>query len=267
MIELVKHARVFAHGLSQRLAILHKKIRAALLYPQLVLTAAIIMSGFIAFFILPQLVTFFSAFEIELPLTTQVLLFIANAFKYHSLAIAATIIATVTTFHILIRLPFIKPAWQSFILTLPYIGQFLQQTQLAHFSRNLGVLLKSGVEVITAMEITAHTLSNVRYQNDVLELSTQLKKGVSIGETLAAGPYFEFPHLTAKMIAVGEKTGNLDESLFYLGDFYEQEIDATVQNLTTLLEPVMLLIIGLIVAFIALAIISPIYELTGSIRR
>lgn len=246
---------------------LKKKIQTAMLYPTLIFIAVTIMGGFISFFILPQLVDFFSAFDIELPLTTRILLFIANAFKNYGVLIAIGFVGTFISLKLLTKTKYIKPLWDTFLIKIPIFGTFVSSSNLAQITRNLGVLIKSGVPVAQSIDITAGTLSNLKFKNDLLRIGASLTKGRNISESIEKGNYHEFPPLVSKMIGVGEKTGKLDESLLYLGDFYEEEIDNFSKNLTTILEPLLLITIGLVVGFVALAIITPIYELTGSIRR
>jgi len=244
---------------------LRQKIKGAMLYPGIVFGAASIMGGFIAFFILPQLVGFFDAFQIELPFTTKILLFFANILKNHSLLFLLSIIGSILLFLSFIRIPAIVPIWHRFLLKIPLFGKLIAYDQLSRFSRNLGILLQSGVPVTTSIQVTANTLSNLKFKTDLMNVSQHLIKGKEIGSSLDQCP--EYPPLVSKMISVGEKTGRLDETLIYLSDFYEEEIDNISKNLTTILEPIMLITIGLIVGFVALAIISPIYELTSSIRQ
>lgn len=246
---------------------LRKKLKAAMLYPMIIVIAMIIMGTFISLFILPKLVDFFSAFEIELPPTTKFLLFISNTMKDYGLLIFGGIFALTVLARIITRFPSIRPRWHSFLLRLPLIGKLISYGQLSRFARNLGTLIKSGVPITRSLEITANTLSNLKFKNDLREVAKALTKGKNIGDTLVKNHYFEYPPLVSRMISIGEKTGNLDETLLYLGDFYDEEIDDFSQNLSTILEPILLIGIGLGVGFVALAIISPIYELTGSIRK
>lgn len=246
---------------------LRQKIQGAMMYPGIVLAATFVMGGFISLFVLPQLVGFFDAFEFELPLATKLLLIIATVMQKYGILIFSSFFALFTIGGILVRNPLVKPIWHSFLLKIPLIGQMLQYGQLARFSRNFGVLIQSGLPIQRSLEVTALTLSNVQFQSHVTEMSETLNKGTSINDILTKNKYSEFPDLVTKMIAVGEKTGKLDDTLVYLGDFYEEEIDSISKNLTTTLEPILLLGIGIVVAFVAFAIISPIYELTGSIRR
>ena len=243
---------------------LRQKIQGALLYPGLIFSATFIMGGFISFFILPQLVDFFTAFNVELPITTKILLFFANLMKNYGIFIFSGLILFGFAGYILIQKPKIKYLWQKFLLHFPLFGTMISYGLLARFSRNLGVILKSGISITTGLDVTANSLDNLVFKEAINLSEEAVKKGKPLGEIISKLPIF--PSLVSKMISVGEKTGKLDESLLYLADFYEEEIDNISKNLTTILEPILLIIIGLVVGFVALAIISPIYELTGSIK-
>lgn len=246
---------------------LKRKIQGALLYPGLVFFATIAMSGFISFFVLPSLVDFFSNLNVALPLPTRILLGFATIMRDFGVLIAVGLVSLVALVRVFIELPFIKPLWHSSLLKTPVIGTLITYGQLARFGRNLGILLRSGVPISRSLKVTTHTLSNIAFQTELEKILSNLESGKNIGTALEKAPENMFPPLVAKMITVGEKTGNLDETLMYLATFYEEEIDAQAKNFSTVLEPILLLGIGLMVGFVAIAIISPIYELTGSIRR
>jgi len=246
---------------------LHQKIKGALLYPELVFLSTIIMGGFISLFVLPKLVSFFDSFNVNLPTTTKILLWFANLMKNHGLSIISGLVLLVFAATFILNLSKVKPWWHKVMLKLPLFGNLIASGQLARFSRNLGTLIKSGVPITRSLDITADTLSNLKFKNDLKQISQILSKGKNIGEALEDKAFNEFPGIVSKMISVGEKTGKLEDTLLYLSAFYEDEIDNVSKNLTTTLEPILLLTIGLIVGFVALAIISPIYELTGSIRK
>jgi type IV pilus assembly protein PilC len=187
--------------------------------------------------------------------------------KNYGFVIFALLIVGIFLFTALIRNKYVKPYWHNLLLKMPIVGRLISYGQLARFSRNLGTLIKSGVPAPHGMEITANTLTNLRFRNDLLEITKLLTRGKNIGESMASRDFSEFPPLVSRMITVGEKTGKLDETLIYLGEFYEEEVDDVSRNLSTILEPVLLITIGLVVGFVALSIISPIYQLTGSIRN
>lgn len=245
---------------------LQQKIRGALLYPALVTAAAIIMSGFITFFVLPQLVDFFEALDVDLPITTKILLFIAHGAKDYGVAILLGAAALTFTVAQIIRTKVFKPHWHNFLLHLPLVGRIISYSQLAQFARNFGVLLQSGVPITTSLTVTEATLHNEVFKSQLQAVSKALATGKSIGSVLSSDTQTIFPPMAARIITVGEKTGKLDETLLYLADFFEDEIDSLSKNLSTVLEPILLLSIGLVVGFVALAIITPIYELTSSVR-
>jgi len=246
---------------------LKKKMQGALLYPGLVISATILMGGGITLFVLPKLVDFFASFEATLPLSTQILLWIALVAKQFGIVIAIGCIVLTIAMGIMLQIPKIKYIWHSVMIKIPIFGELLLDQELARFSRNYGILLKSGISSTKGLEITAKTVSNLRMQKDILMVADMLSAGNSIGATMMKEKFPEFPSMVTKMILVGEKTGKLENVLLYLGEYYEEEIENISKNLSTLLEPILLTVIGIIVGFMALAIISPIYELTGSINK
>lgn len=256
---------------------LRQKIKGAMMYPALVFIATAVMGGFISLYILPQLVDFFAAFETELPLPTKILLFFANLMKNYGIILAGSFLAFSFLGYLIIRSKHIKPVWHKLILKAPLFGNLLAYGQLARFSRNLGTLLKSGVPISRGLKTTSQTLNNLAYKNSLKIAQSEVSKGKPLATSLEMTKSYAdrhvflstelYPGIVTKMVAVGEKTGKLEETLLYLSEFYEDEIDEFSKNLTTILEPVLLITIGLVVGFVALAIISPIYELTGSIRR
>lgn len=263
---LEKNLEFLAKQMSKDYA-LRKKIQTAMLHPGLVLSTAVIMGGFISLFILPKLTNFFEAFEVELPLPTRILLLFAQIMKNYGFIIAGCLIGVSFLIYFLIKNSPLKFFWHRFVLKVPLFGELLAFGQLARFSRNLGTLIKSGVPITKSLETTAKTLTNLKFKIDLLLINQTLAKGRNIADAIEKGDFAEFPPLVTKMISVGERTGKLEETLLYLADFYEDEIDNISKNLTTILEPILLIGVGLVVAFVALAIITPIYELTGSIHR
>ncbi len=246
---------------------LKKKVRSALIYPGLVLSLALVVGSFISFFILPRLVDFFESFEIDLPFSTKVLLFMGTTMRDYGIVIFLGLAGVLILTRFAIQLPRVKPYWHAVILKIPVIGELVSYSQLAQFSRNLGTLLQSGTPIIKALEVTADTLSNIQFRRQLLSISSSLAKGKDVGRTMENIKFSKYPPLVSRMVAVGEKTGKLDETLLYLAVFYEDEVDDISKNLGSVIEPVLLIAIGLFVGFLALSIISPIYELTGSIRR
>lgn len=245
---------------------LRKKIQSALLYPAIVLIGALILGGMIAFFILPQLAQFFEALDVELPWSTQLLLWIANTLQKYGLIIGVALVLGGIGGYILLHSKPVVAHWDRFKLWIPVLGPMMANYQYAHLTRSWGVLLQSGLPMGQSFEILIKTIDNQRLIQDLHFLSEQISSGESLGVQMESNQVI-LPKLMAKMVQVGEESGKLDETLQYLGDFYENELDLMSKNVASLLEPLLLLGIGLFVGFITLAIITPIYDLTGSIGQ
>lgn len=205
--------------------------------------------------------------DIELPLTTRILMFIAETTKVYGIFIVIGFIGLIVIFKFLISLSSVKPLWHKFILSLPFFGKFLQHVQLSTFFRNLGIMLNSGLPITSALETQKNSTTNFVYRNYLNEICKDVNQGKSIYQSVVSRKMQYFPMLATKMIDVGEKSGKLNESLLYLGDYFEDEVSVASKDFATVLEPVILIIVGLIVAYLALAIISPIYQFTGSIKK
>ncbi len=245
---------------------LRKKIQAALLYPAIVIVSIIVVGIGMSLFVLPKLVDLFSSLDVKLPITTQILLFFANLMKNHGILIVLGFIISIFLFRIFISLSFVKPIWHKVLLSLPIFGNLFQSRELSTLCRNLGIMLKSGLPIRRSLEVEYFACGNYVFKDYIKGIQKSVDKGKEISSELAKGHYSKFSPIAIKMIGVGEKTGQLDESFLYLSDFFDEEVDNIAKNLSVVLEPIILLVIGLMVGFVALAIISPIYELTGSIR-
>ncbi len=248
---------------------LKKKIKGAMLYPMIILIATMALGSAMAIFILPKLTKLFQTFKVTLPLSTRILLWVSNLFQNYGFYIIGGFIILIFLLWYIVRSNFARLPTSRLILSLPIIGKISQNVNLARFNRILGTLLKSGVPVVEALSITANTLGNEVYKKRLLSVSEKVKKGIPISQVLKKESKHSdsFPQLVSRMIGVGEKTGKLDETLIYLAKFYEKEVDNTTKNLSVILEPILLILIGLVVALVAIAIISPIYKLSGSLRK
>lgn len=244
-----------------------KKIIGALLYPAIVLTAALVVGIGISLFVFPQLIELFKSLDVELPITTQILLITATITRDYGVFILIGLIIFIILLRLITRLPSVKGKWHAFLLSLPVIGIFIQNIHLATMCRNLGIMLKSGMPITSALQTEAQATTNLVYKRYLLQLLKGLEKGKSVAEELKSAKFKFMPIMVIKMVEVGEKAGNLDENLVYLGNFFEDDVDNYSRNFATIIEPIVLLMIGLLVAFVALAVISPIYQLTGSIKR
>lgn len=243
---------------------LRSKISQAMLYPIIVLIAVVLVGGGISIFVLPKLTSLFSVFQGELPLATQILLYIVNILTKYGIYIFPGIVVAVILLAWLLKTKPIKPIWHALLLRMPIVSPIIKNLNLAQFNRNFGTLLKSGLPITQSLEIVANTMSNEVYKRNIRHIAKEIQSGKSISSVISKMDKI-FPKVTSKMINVGEKSGTLDTILIFLAKFYESEVDKAAKNLSVTLEPILLVIIGFVVGFVVIAIITPIYSLTSTI--
>lgn len=245
---------------------LKQKIKSAMMYPMIIFIAIMGLGFSVAVFVLPKIIPLFKTLNVELPLSTRGLIFIAEIFENHGLLIFVGGIAFVFLFFWLIRKNFVKPFTHRILLHIPVISPILKNMQLEQFSRTLGTLLKSGVTLDKGLQITSDAATNVIYRRAILSLIPEVEQGKPLSEAMARYPQL-FPKIAMRMVGMGEKTGSLEETLKYLSEMYGEEVDNTVKNLSTIIEPAMLIIIGLVVGVVAVSILGPIYKITGAVQK
>lgn len=246
---------------------LNKKIAGATLYPKIVLTATLIVGTSLSIFVLPQLVPLFTSLDVKLPITTKILLFLANTMKSYGLFIGGGLVALIVLISFLLKTALVKPFYHKFQLSMPIFGNLTKNFELTNICRNLGIMLKSGLTITAALETQHDSTENLVFKGYLKRLLEAVEKGKKLSSEMTSTKFKFMPPIAAKMIKVGEETGKLDEVLLYLGDFFEEEADDLARNLSNTLEPILLLVIGAVVGFVALSIISPIYQLSSGIKR
>jgi type IV pilus assembly protein PilC len=208
----------------------------------------------------------FISLKVSLPPTTQFLFDFSHYVVKNAVYIVVIAVLLIVGLRSIVLVKPVRFFFHRFELYVPVFGTLARDAQLTRFSQILGTLLASGVDVVRALQITAASMGNVVYRHELEEVAKNMsKQGESIAEYLARKPKL-FPSITERMIRVGEKTGKLDESLLYISEFYNKEIDNMVGNITTVIEPVLLVFLGLIVGFVAISVITPIYKLTEGIH-
>lgn len=244
-----------------------QKVKSALLYPTFVVVVALTIGFGIAIFVLPQLVSLFESLDAKLPLTTQILLFVSKVMRNFGIFIVFGFLGVIAAFSFAVKTKQIKPYWHKFLLRVPVIGTFICYVETASMCRNLGLMLRSGFPITRALETLEVATENLVFKSYIKSIKEAVEKGRTIESELSTKKYPFMPSIVAKMVDVGEKTGKLDETLTYLADFFEEEVDSMAKNFPTILEPILLVVIAGMVAFLALAIITPIYEFTASVKR
>ncbi len=245
---------------------LNRKIKGAMVYPIIILIAVFVIVGILIFVVFPKILPLFKSLKVKLPLATRVLLFGYTFISENWLLIIFGIFVIFIGFWLMLKNKKIKFYLDYFLLKLPFIGSITTNINMANFTRTLSLLLKSGVKIVDSLETTANTLSNSVYQEELKKVATEISGGGQISQYLLKRPRL-FPIMLSQMIEVGENTGNLSQTLLYLNNFYETEVDEITKNLSTTLEPILLIIMGVIVGFVAIAIITPIYSITQSVSR
>jgi len=241
-----------------------QKIRGAMAYPLVLIAASVAVIFIMMVFVVPKLTKVFAQSDLELPWTTQLIIKISDFVSGNIYLIVCFFIATSLSFLYFRKKKKVQNIISEIIFRIPFISELYIKIILARFIRTLGTLLSSGINILKALDISAKTVGYNRYHKAIKELSEEIKRGVSMSNAIKKRRDL-FPHMMINMISVGEKTGNLDSILNELAIFYEEEVDNSIKNLVSLIEPLLLVIMGLIVAAIAFSVIMPIYQLVGSI--
>lgn len=245
---------------------LKRKVVSALVYPIVIVIATFGITSVLMVYIFPKIMPIFSSLRFDLPWTTKLLVTISNSLVNYGGWILASLIIFVIIFWLVLKTSrAIRFAVQRIILTLPIVGKLSQYYQVANFCRTMSVLLRCGVVIVDAAKITSEATANLVYRNQAATLSNHLTKGEKLSDHLANSPRL-WPVDVAQMIGVGEATGNLGDTLMYMSETYEAEVDEQTKNLTVLIEPVLMVLMGLIVGFIAVSIITPIYQITQHVN-
>ena len=233
-------------------------------YPVIVITAMIGIAIAMIVFVIPKITGMFEEVNATLPLPTRILIALSDFMIANGLWVGIGFVVLIIAFFRLIRTKKGSYIWHGLLLKLPIIAPILRKINLAKFSRTFSSLLKTDIPVVQSFQITASTLGNSHYRRAVENAAERVKKGVQIATILAEYPKL-FPPLVVQMVSVGEETGTIDTILDELAIFYEEDVDRTMSNLTTILEPILILLLGAGVGGLAVSIILPIYTLTQNI--
>jgi type IV pilus assembly protein PilC len=243
---------------------LRSTIRSALMYPAIIIVLMIAVTFVMMIFVIPPLSNLYTSLNVTLPLTTQVVIGISNfTIKFWWLVLGVSILL-IYTLRYWSKTESGSLIIDDLILKVPIIGNLVRKTVLAEFSRTLGLLVGSGALVVQSLQESANVADNRIYRGAITEIAKRVEKGISIGDAMAV--YTLFPPILVQMVKIGEQTGKLDESLIKVSEYFEREVDTLVKGLTTAIEPIIMLILGVGVAFLVTSIITPIYSITNAIK-
>jgi type IV pilus assembly protein PilC len=237
------------------------KIRGALAYPGIIMIAMVLVVIYMITSVIPQIADVFSEMGGDLPASTKFLMALSSLFLSYGFFILIGIVAAFLGFRRALKSSSkFRYYCHLVLLKIPILGKTTKKVNVVRFTRTLGSLLTSGVAVIEALQISADTLTNEVFKKEILNVAQKVEGGSSVAEPLKKSK--NFPSMVPHMISVGEETGTLDKTLLKVTDFYEKDVDHTVKNLSSILEPLLMIIIGLGAGFIVISVITPIYQMT-----
>ncbi|MCL5071215.1 MAG: type II secretion system F family protein [Actinobacteria bacterium] len=239
------------------------KTKAAMVYPSIILIGMSIVMFLMMTLVIPKMTEFYKDFDSELPVTTQIMISISNIFVKFWWLMILVIWVLVYFFRKWKKTEIGKHTWDELILKVPIWGSLKKSMIFADFTRTFGILVGSGIPILEALEIVSNSIDNSIYQDDIKNVAKQVEKGLSIGIPMSNNT--RFPPIVSQMVTVGEETGKLDETLLKISIFFEIEAEQGVKALTSSMEPIIMVVLGLGVGFIILSIIMPIYSLTSKL--
>ncbi|MCM8809652.1 MAG: type II secretion system F family protein [Candidatus Omnitrophica bacterium] len=239
---------------------LQKKIKSALFYPLAVLGMAFIITTFLLIKVVPSFQSIFEGLGGKLPAPTQFLINLSNMFKRYFLVVIVAIGFLLSAIRFYLRTERGKTQFDTLLLKLPVFGKLIKKIVVSRFTRTLSTLIKSGISILQALEIVGKTSGNKVIEKTIDNVKQNIKEGQSIAEPLAQTKIF--PPMVTKMISIGEQTGSLEEMLTKISDFYDAEVEAAVSGLTSLIEPIIMIFLGVIIGGIAICLLLPIFKVT-----
>ena len=249
----------------EKSAALQRKVKAACIYPSIVILMAFSITSLLMLKVIPSFRDVFKTMGVALPLPTQILLNVSAAFQTSFVPFVGMLVFGIFALKRFIKTPGGRLLFDRLMLRLFIIGPIVRKVAIAKFSRTFATLIKSGVQILSALEIVADTAGNRVVAVAVLKVKTSIREGENIAGPLANSGVF--PPLVVRMVAVGEQTGRLDEMLTKVAEFYEEQVDTAVGGLTSALEPMIIAILGLVVGSIVFSILLPIFKLSEVLTK
>ena len=251
-----------------------RRVKGAMIYPSVVLTFAFLVLTGLLMFLVPVFVKIFDQLGGQLPKLTQIILHMSNGLRHPLfpgipipgvIFLVGGLIGGFIFFKRWRRTDKGRASWDAFKLKIPMqIGSVVRKVAMARFSRTLSTLIASGVDIMKALEITATTSGNWVVESDTLKIREAVREGAPIAQPMIASPVF--PPMVGHMVKIGEETGELEKMLSKVADFYEDEVDAAIQSLTSIIEPIMMIGVGVMVGIIVIAMYLPMFKLLSLVK-
>lgn len=239
-------------------------VKSALMYPAIVVVLMISVVFIMMIFVIPQLSVLYTSLNVPLPLPTQIVVGLSGIIGTFWPVIIALIVLSIFFFRRWSKTEDGQIIMDNLILKLPIFGPLIKETILAEFTRTFGLLIGTGTLVVESLVETADTTGNVHYKNAIIDISKQVEKGVTIGD--AMNSHSLFPPMLIQLVKIGEQTGKMDETLTKASEYFEEQVNEKVKTLTTAMEPFIMIVLGVGVAFLIVSVITPIYSLISSLQ-
>lgn len=243
---------------------LKSRVKGAMMYPSVILLVMLAVGVVVMVYIIPKLTVIFISMNVELPASTKLLIGTSNLLTNHGLAMIGAVLVLGYLFRIFLRSNAGIKIFDKIILKLPIFGDISKKINIARFARTTSSLIKGGVSISTALKTVSKTLSNYYYKESIRIAAEKIEKGDTLKDILERTENLYSP-LVLQMIEVGEETGSLDSILMDLAEFYEGEINETTKNLSTIIEPILMVMMGVAVGFFAISMIQPMYSIGDAI--
>ena len=262
---LAEHLSYLADELKKRDA-LRKRVLGALVYPIIILVATIGISLVLTVYIFPKITPIFQGFKGELPLSTRILIGVSHFLSQYWIVLVFGIVTSIVVFLYALRVSRVRAVYEQIVLRVPLFTSLVRLYNLVLISRTLGLLLRSDVRLSQSLILVGEGIEHRRYRTALAVAEHGIQKGQTLSSQLQTDTLL-FPALFVQMLRAGERSGDLSGSLLYVSDMYEDELNELIKNLTTLIEPVLMVLMGVTVGFIAISIITPIYSITQNLNH
>lgn len=243
---------------------LKKKVKGAMIYPAIIISVLVVIGGLMMIYVVPTLASTIKELKADLPFSTKIIIKISDLLLNYAFLVLAGIIFLAALFWRALKTKIGKKLFDRTVLKVPVFGALVKKFNTARFCRTLAYLITSGVPIVRSLDITSSVLGNIQYKEAVKAASSEIQKGKQLNQILANYPHI-FQPLVVQMIGVGEETGKISDMMLRLAIFFEEDVTNTTKNLSTIIEPLLMVFVGAAVGFFAVSMLQPIYGSLGSI--
>jgi len=244
---------------------LARKVKSSMVYPAVVISMAILITTFLLLKVVPTFKGIFDMLGGQLPVPTQILIGVSEMLRKNFLFMVIALVIIIVAFKKYVSTDKGRHRYDAIMLKLPIIGDLVRKVAISKFSRTFSTLVRSGVNILNALDIVAKTSGNKIVEDAVASCRTAVRNGEPISKPLLKSPIF--PPMVCRMIGVGEQTGQLEKMLTKIADFYEEQVDAAVAGLTSIIEPLVIAFLGIVIGGIVVSLFLPIFKITELLAR